>query len=280
MKSQSRNLLLFFEENEYTDNISSKLVRLYMNRFVIEEEKRYEIIGTFNLSKVYKSSKSPDGQRNSIFNKDYIIDHAWQKNSKEMFEINWYKDKQIIVKALNETNIFTKHHLETHIIIGTSLYIDHFDASLNKLIPSWNSRIQKIYGLRNTESIYNVLDGESSLDLSRIKNPKLSSSHNQLTLLNGWKSTFATTDQVRQAYRESMKKNRDPEKNKISVNDDLENMSERNYKPHKFFKRTSGHERVKTFLYEMLSDDEMENQQSNEIKFLQSKCERLTVALY
>lgn len=66
MKFQNRNILLFFEENEDKNNISSNLVRLFMNRFVIEEEKRYEIIGTFNLSKVSHSGTSPDRQSNNL----------------------------------------------------------------------------------------------------------------------------------------------------------------------------------------------------------------------
>ena len=68
MKFKNRNLLLFFEENEDKNNISSNLVRMFMNRYVIEEEKRYEIIGTFNLSKVYSWSHS---------------------DSSKMFKINW-----------------------------------------------------------------------------------------------------------------------------------------------------------------------------------------------
>lgn len=67
MKYLKRNLLLFFEENEDPDNISSNLVRLLMNRFVIEEEKQYEITGTFNLSKVSKSSTSTDRRMNNFF---------------------------------------------------------------------------------------------------------------------------------------------------------------------------------------------------------------------
>ena len=60
MKFKNRNLLLFFEQNEDKNNISSNLVRMFMNQNVIEEEKRYEIIGTFNLSKVSHSRTSPD----------------------------------------------------------------------------------------------------------------------------------------------------------------------------------------------------------------------------
>ena len=270
-KKLSRNLLLFFEENEYTDNISSNLVRLFMNRLTIEEENRYEIIGTFNLSKVSKWIKSPDRQRDSNYNKSYHVDFAWQKKSDEMFKSNWEKDKQIIEKALNETKVFTKLHVETHIIIGTSLYTDHFRESLEKLIPRWNSRIQNMYrGLRNTEPTYEKMNKSVSL--------------NQLTLLNGWKTTFATKDEVRQAYVESKWNEEDKTLNVrgTSVNDDLEKMTSQFFKPQKNLNLKDFHRNYmhKTFLFEMLSDDEIEKQQSNEFQFLLSKCERLTVALY
>ena len=272
MRFQNRNLILFFEENEDKNNISSNLVRLYMNRFVIEEEKRYEIIGTFNLSKVSHSGTSPDRQSNKIYYSYYGRNSTWKVKSDEMFEQNWNKDKQIIETALNDRKVFTKHHVETHIIIGTSLYIDHFRDSFEKFIPKWNSRVRKIYrGLTNAESAYDKVHKVISL--------------NQLTLLNGWKTTFATKDQVRKAYFESKKNAEDQTllNPRLSVNDDLENMTSHIFTPHKMFsKRNSyyGRENVETFLYEMLSDDEIEKQQSNEFQFLLSKCERLTVALY
>ena len=263
MNSQSRNLLLFFEENEDKNNISSNLVRLYMNQFVIDEEDRYEIIGAFNLSKVFHSGRYPK------FYYRLAWDRAWKEKLDVMFKSNWDKDKQIIETTLNQTNVFTKQHIRTHIIIGTSLYMDHFRESFETFIPKWNSRIRKNFrGLTNTESAYDKMDKVMSL--------------NQLTLLNGWKTIFATKDHVRQAYFES-KRNIDAEdtgllKPPLSVNDDLENMTSRIFRPHKKF--GDGRENVETFLFEMLSDDEIEKQQSNEFQFMRSDCERLTVALY
>ena len=51
MNKKNREIILFFEENENTKNISSKIVRLYMNRFIIDEENKFEIAGVFNLTK-------------------------------------------------------------------------------------------------------------------------------------------------------------------------------------------------------------------------------------
>ena len=280
IETSCRNLLLFFEENEDKNNISSNLVRLYMNRFVIEEEKRYEIIGTFNLSKVSHSGTNPDRQSNKSYyeyNTSYRgRNSTWRVKSDEMFEKNWNKDKQIIETALNDREVFTNVetfmwkqmwnvHVETHIIIGTSIYMDHFHKSLNKLIPFWNSRIQKM----------NPSLKRPGLTLPKPPIIYSSVSHNKLTLLNGWKTTFSTKDEVRQAYFDSKKKYKDKT---ISVNDDLEELSSRGFNPHKF--QDPDQNAIKTFLYEMLSDDEMEKQQSSELQFLRSDCRRLTVALY
>ena len=43
--------------------------------------------------------------------------------------------------------------------------------------------------------------------------------------------------------------------------------------------RNSSQVRVKTFLYKMLNDDEIDKQQSNEFQFMRSDCDRLTVSL-
>ena len=81
-----------------------------MNRFVIEEEKRYEIIGTFNLSKVSHSGTSPDRRSNNLYYEYWNRRHdsTWRKKSDELFQINWKKDKKIIETALKEAKVFTE----------------------------------------------------------------------------------------------------------------------------------------------------------------------------
>ena len=51
MKKTKQNLILFFEENEDIKDISSNLVRFYMNRSVIDEEDQTEISDVYLLSK-------------------------------------------------------------------------------------------------------------------------------------------------------------------------------------------------------------------------------------
>ena len=289
----SRNLLLFFEENEDPNNISSNLVRLFVNRLTIEEEKQYEIFGTFNLSKVLKSSTSTDRRINSFFVKDYLFDDAWRIHSKKMFQINWRKDIEIILNAFGISNASRKNSTdEMHIVIGTSIYMDKFNSLLHNLF-SINSLNNKM--------------GNKMVAKGKI---------NKFTLLNGWKKDFATKNQVRQDYFDSEKKYRDASSvnynNPIytsSVNDDFENMISHIFNPDPqqlgnirerpeypeiswippkkiqklremiYDERNSSKERVKTFLYKMLNDDEIDTQQSKEFEFMRSDCERLTVSL-
>ena len=51
MKKSKQNLILFFEENDDIKDISSNLVRFYMNRSVIDEEDQTEISDVYLLSK-------------------------------------------------------------------------------------------------------------------------------------------------------------------------------------------------------------------------------------
>ena len=49
MTRQKQNLVLFFKENEECNFISSRLVRLYMNRFTIDEDDETEITQVYNV---------------------------------------------------------------------------------------------------------------------------------------------------------------------------------------------------------------------------------------
>ena len=51
MQKSKQNLFLFFEENELEFEISSSLVKLSMNRFVVDEDDQFEVMGIYNLKK-------------------------------------------------------------------------------------------------------------------------------------------------------------------------------------------------------------------------------------
>merc|ERR1719394_510048 len=49
MTRRKQNLVLFLKENEESNVINSRLVRLYMNRFTIDEDDETEVIQVHNV---------------------------------------------------------------------------------------------------------------------------------------------------------------------------------------------------------------------------------------
>ena len=49
MAGRKQNLILFFEENEDYSVIDSRLVRMYMNRFTIDEDHQPEITAVYDI---------------------------------------------------------------------------------------------------------------------------------------------------------------------------------------------------------------------------------------
>ena len=127
MHRRNRNIILFYEENENVRSISSKMVRLYMNRFIIDEEERFEITGVFNLAKVPKITV---GRGDSLFDRHRRLWNASNCAS------NWNEDRQLIKGAFEKLEIFTLLNTDVYIFMGTSLYLDALknDDFLNELV--------------------------------------------------------------------------------------------------------------------------------------------------
>ena len=49
MERKKQNIIIFYEENNDEKDISSKLVRLYMNRFLIGEDDQSELSGVYHI---------------------------------------------------------------------------------------------------------------------------------------------------------------------------------------------------------------------------------------
>ena len=132
MERRSRNIILFFEENEDAEVINSRLVRLYMNRFTIEEEQRYDIAGVYNLTPVPLITRNYNGesekdQKQKNFEKKLCIRKA-----------NWTKDQFIIKDAIEKIQLYAQFNI--HIFMGTSLYVEVL-FMLKKLIQNWRKTI-------------------------------------------------------------------------------------------------------------------------------------------
>ena len=69
MERKKQNLILFYEENNDEKDISSKLVRLYMNRFLIGEEDQSELSGVYDLAQnTQPNEDTPLVEFSSIWN--------------------------------------------------------------------------------------------------------------------------------------------------------------------------------------------------------------------
>ena len=121
MERRNREIILFFEENENVEIINGKIVRLYMNRFTINEEERFEIAGVFYLAK-----EEPELMRLRI-------------SDMSLMTAKWNDDWSVIKNAFGKLDILNWSNTEIHIIMGTSIYIEdfHYKNSLIKLIRSW-----------------------------------------------------------------------------------------------------------------------------------------------
>ena len=107
MAQKNRDIFLFFEENADEEVIHNKMVRLYMNRLIIEEEQRFEISNVSKLTRVPKVITTTE----SDFNRQ-----------REKFMEKCSKDKQIILNAFIQSHLFGKFNTEIHIIIGSAFY--------------------------------------------------------------------------------------------------------------------------------------------------------------
>ena len=108
------------------------MVRLYMNRFIIDEEQRFEITGVFNLEKVPKvifDSKSFErgDRRRRLWNL------SWR---------NWIDDRELIKDAFKNLEFLTLLNTGVYIFMGTSLHLHTFynKNSLNELMRNFGQK--------------------------------------------------------------------------------------------------------------------------------------------
>ena len=116
MSPSKQNLFLFLEENEILSVIDRKLVKLYVNRCIIDENANFEIIGVYELQKVTDPMLS---YRNPLFKTN-----AGQRTHKEAV------DRDILSDALEKARLHETSSIDNHFIIG-SLF--HQVVSQNRL---------------------------------------------------------------------------------------------------------------------------------------------------
>ena len=101
-----QNIYLFYEQNdEDARKIDSKLVRLYMNRFIIEEDIQNEILGVADLTKIEKINFHRDVQ----FTREFQSLHP-QVRDEFAFDIyiRWKKWRELKIKQGWDSNFIPR----------------------------------------------------------------------------------------------------------------------------------------------------------------------------
>ena len=114
-----QNLFLFYEDHDFERLIGNSMVRLYMNRFVIDEEKGVEIIGVETLSKpVYPPHCIPGG-----LNESHILYEADFDELRLLERNKLNKDASIIQKAFEKSHSYVGEKSHIHFVIGSQFYM-------------------------------------------------------------------------------------------------------------------------------------------------------------
>ena len=156
MTPTKQNLFLFFEENEMTFVIDSKLVKLYMNRCIIDEDAKFEIVGVYELQKV---TYLMGNRLNPLYKTN-----AYQRTYKEAVDRDIFTDA--IEKACSHETNFT----DNHFIIGSTFHavyhpknpvINRIDKFLDWLLDEMKSQeIKNLYVTFVNGKRHNLISNE------------------------------------------------------------------------------------------------------------------------
>ena len=250
MVKRDRNIILFFEENENVKSISSKMVRLYMNRFIIDEEERFEITGVFNLAKV---PKIPD------FDKRRKL---WNISMR-----NWIEDRHTIKTAFDQLDISSWFKTDIHIFMGTSLYLEdsQFNKSLYNFLQNWADKCCSTTSISltllngNNHGLHTKKEVKDAYRTASI-GPRIGPHIGRRVRELGWFQNDSLSSQ--------------------SLNHDLENLFEDMTSASAQISNLIRRQSVvrELFLYEMQNEDKIETR-TDDHQFLLSLCKRFSVYL-
>ena len=124
-----QSIYLFYEQNDEDERkIDSKLVRLYMNRFIVEENDQNEIIGV----KYFKKIEKTNYHRNLQFSREFInLPQEFRSNFAYPIFNQWKKSKELkfehdlitVNAALRKSKQMEELDNTLHFIIGSSYYM-------------------------------------------------------------------------------------------------------------------------------------------------------------
>jgi len=139
MPKSKQHLYLFLEENELEYEISSSLVKLSMNRFVVNEDAQFEVMGIYNFKRATKEMADLHDASYKFF--------AKERTEKDAF------DKDLISDAMDQATL--NPHVDSHFIIGSFfhpifMYWDHRTTARSNLFD-WISQEIKNNDIRSIQ---------------------------------------------------------------------------------------------------------------------------------
>ena len=127
MTERNKYLILFFEENEDNHVKDSNMMRVYMNRFTIEEEGRYEIIGFDFLQTTTADDRRPELRIPDAMNDDDIPDLAvYQDYEYCLRRPKLFNDVNIKYRTIEKSKESISPNSDLYIFIGSTFHQNNF----------------------------------------------------------------------------------------------------------------------------------------------------------
>ena len=249
MERKTQNLFLFFEETDDEKDISSKLVLLYTNRFVICEDEQTEIIGVYNLAKTNANTSLISNNFKEQFEREPFElfcteTELWSKlKHDECIFQNLGSEIEPEFESYNArlmefTDRMNSISIYNHFIIGSSFYSNkswQIENPSGELIQHWiNENYRSCYylmALKYVHDIERLVHADDQLVRNELDRDNLirhtlknefkrleyeSNIQNLITILSGSHEKLYTAEQVKLAHTDS-------EREFQLINEDLEN---------------------------------------------------------
>lgn len=215
MTERNKYLILFFEENEDNHVKDSNMMRVYMNRFTIEEEGRYEIIGFDFLQTTTADDRRPELRIPDAMNDDDIPDLAvYQDYEYCLRRPKLFNDVDIKYRTIQKSKESISPNSDLYIFIGSTFHQNNFTGldlvSKMTTVPF----VKKLYKLMM--AVYEDLGLSVSLTFLssylegfriRIERPKseLENHQSQSSLASQWVTqTTSSTDDCDLFYNRTL----------------------------------------------------------------------------
>ena len=148
---RKQNLFLFFEENENEKVINSRLVNLYMNRFVIDEDNQNEINGIFKQKRVVPKT--------SQYSSEHVILSTIQR---QQFA-QQVQAQEILDSAFNDKCLLKNDDNAAHFIIASDFPWSFIPGQQSHWIEKWFQRKLETLSSQSISIAVTILSGSTKV---------------------------------------------------------------------------------------------------------------------